>query len=44
MADRGMAPGGVDEAAKLKEEKKRFKEEQKKQKQKQVIIVRKDAE
>ena len=28
MADRGMVPGGVDEAAKLKEEKKRFKEEQ----------------
>ena len=36
MADRGMAPGGVDEAAKLKEEKRRFKEEQKKQKQKQA--------
>lgn len=36
MADRGMVPGGVDEAAKLKEEKKRFKEEQKKQKQKQA--------
>lgn len=36
MADRGMVPGGVDEAAKLKEEKKRFKEEQKNQKKKQA--------
>lgn len=35
MADREMMPGGADETAKLKEEKKRFKEEQKKQKQKQ---------
>lgn len=36
MADRGMMSGGVDEAAKLKEEKKRFKEEQKNQKKKQA--------
>lgn len=36
MADREMMPGGVDEAAKLKEDKKRFKEEQKNQKKKQA--------
>ncbi|MBO5460615.1 MAG: hypothetical protein J5983_02305, partial [Ruminococcus sp.] len=36
MADNKMMPGGADEAARLKEEKRRFKEDQKNQKKKQA--------
>ena len=38
MADKNFMSSGVDEAAKLKEEKRRLKEEQKNQKKKQWCI------